>query len=142
VTAGEHYSILIVDDDPIVVRVVANRLAEFSPLRFATSGTDASPPAGSSRMIEPPTICAAVKPNMCSAPTFLDEESELISQPMLDVNAAKDAVARECSASPPATQATIQDLLGLLDGRNLQALDRFSAAVKGGLIDCACSRRR
>jgi diguanylate cyclase (GGDEF)-like protein len=41
VTAGEHYSILIVDDDPIVVRVVANMLAEFSPLRFATSGTDA-----------------------------------------------------------------------------------------------------
>ena len=40
-TAGEHYSILIVDDDPIVVRVVANMLAEFSPLRFATSGTEA-----------------------------------------------------------------------------------------------------
>jgi hypothetical protein len=48
-------------------------------------------------------------------------------QPMLDVNAAKDAVAaRESSASPPATQATIQDLLDLLDGRNLEALDRFS----------------
>jgi diguanylate cyclase (GGDEF)-like protein len=41
VTAGELYSILIVDDDPIVVRVVGNMLAEFSPLRFATSGTDA-----------------------------------------------------------------------------------------------------
>ena len=40
-TAGEHYSILIVDDDPIVVRVVANMLGEFSPLRFATSGMDA-----------------------------------------------------------------------------------------------------
>jgi len=48
-------------------------------------------------------------------------------QPMLDVNAAKDAAtARESSASPPATQATIQDLLDLLDGRNLDALDRFS----------------
>jgi diguanylate cyclase (GGDEF)-like protein len=41
VTEGEHCSILIVDDDPIVVRVVANMLAEFSPLRFATNGTDA-----------------------------------------------------------------------------------------------------
>jgi diguanylate cyclase (GGDEF)-like protein len=41
VTAGELYSILIVDDDPIVVRVVGNMLAEFSPLRFATSGADA-----------------------------------------------------------------------------------------------------
>jgi diguanylate cyclase (GGDEF)-like protein len=41
VTAGEHYSILIVDDDPIVVRVVGNMLAEFSPLRFSTSGADA-----------------------------------------------------------------------------------------------------
>ncbi|MDB6009156.1 MAG: diguanylate cyclase [Gammaproteobacteria bacterium] len=40
-TAGELYSILIVDDDPIVVRVMGNMLAEFSPLRFATSGTDA-----------------------------------------------------------------------------------------------------
>ena len=45
---------------------------------------------------------------------------------MLDVNTAKDAVAaRERSASPPATQATIQDLLGLLDARNLEALERF-----------------
>jgi diguanylate cyclase (GGDEF)-like protein len=41
VSAGERYNILIVDDDPIVIRVVANMLAEFSPLRFATSGTDA-----------------------------------------------------------------------------------------------------
>jgi diguanylate cyclase (GGDEF)-like protein len=38
---GELYGILIVDDDPIVVRVVGNMLAEFSPLRFATNGADA-----------------------------------------------------------------------------------------------------
>ena len=37
----EHYSILIVDDDPNVVRILKNILSDFAPLRFATSGKDA-----------------------------------------------------------------------------------------------------
>ena len=37
----EHCSILIVDDDPTVIRVLSNILAEFTPLRFATSGKTA-----------------------------------------------------------------------------------------------------
>jgi ABC-type transporter Mla subunit MlaD len=60
---------------------------------------------------------------------------------MLDVDAAKDAVAeRERSASPPATQATIQDLLDLLDGRDLEALERFRAvaASLSATLDGAC----
>ena len=38
---GDSFSILIVDDDAAVVRILRNILAEFSPLRFATSGADA-----------------------------------------------------------------------------------------------------
>jgi diguanylate cyclase (GGDEF)-like protein len=34
----ENFSILIVDDDPTVVRVLSSILSEFTPLRFATSG--------------------------------------------------------------------------------------------------------
>jgi PAS domain S-box-containing protein len=72
---------------------------------------------------QPREIVESLLQQLTAAFTALGEEV----QPMLDVNAAKDAVAaRGSSASPPATQATIQDLLGLLDGRNLQALDRFS----------------
>ena len=37
----ESFSILIVDDDATIVRVLRNILSEFSPLRFATSGADA-----------------------------------------------------------------------------------------------------
>ena len=50
------------------------------------------------------------------------------------------AAARESSASPPATQAAIQDLLDLLDGRNLEALDRFSevASSLSATLDGAC----
>lgn len=34
----QQFSILLVDDDPMVVRVLSRILAEFTPLRFATSG--------------------------------------------------------------------------------------------------------
>jgi PAS domain S-box-containing protein len=72
---------------------------------------------------QPREIVESLLAQLATAFTSLCEEV----QPMLDVNAAKDAAtARESSASPPATQATIQDLLDLLDGRNLDALDRFS----------------
>jgi PAS domain S-box-containing protein len=72
---------------------------------------------------QPREIVESLLAQLAAAFTSLCEEV----QPMLDVNAAKDAVAaRESSASPPATQATIQDLLDLLDGRNLEALDRFN----------------
>jgi CheY-like chemotaxis protein len=73
---------------------------------------------------QPREIVDSLLQQLAAAFTALSDEV----QPMLDVNAAKDAVAaRECSASPPATQATLQDLLDLLDGRNLEALDRFNA---------------
>ncbi|MDB6009154.1 MAG: hypothetical protein JWL65_1404 [Gammaproteobacteria bacterium] len=72
---------------------------------------------------QPRELVESLLQQLTAAFTALGEEV----QPMLDVNAAKDAVAaRGSSASPPATHATIQELLGLLDGRNLQALDRFS----------------
>jgi PAS domain S-box-containing protein len=73
-----------------------------------------------------PEMVESLLQQLAAAFTALCEEV----QPMLDVNAAKVAVAaRESSGSPPATQATIQDLLELLDGRNLQALDRFTAVA-------------
>jgi diguanylate cyclase (GGDEF)-like protein len=34
----EHFSILLVDDDTLVIRTLSRMLAEFAPLRFATSG--------------------------------------------------------------------------------------------------------
>jgi diguanylate cyclase (GGDEF)-like protein len=34
----EHFSILLVDDDSLVIRMMGRMLSEFSPLRFATSG--------------------------------------------------------------------------------------------------------
>lgn len=37
----EKFDILLVDDDPMMVRVLSRILAEFAPLRFATSGKDA-----------------------------------------------------------------------------------------------------
>ena len=40
-TDKEKFSILLVDDDPAVVRILRIILAEFTPLRFATSGRDA-----------------------------------------------------------------------------------------------------
>ena len=36
--AQEHFSILLVDDDPMVVRILSRILSDFVPLRFATSG--------------------------------------------------------------------------------------------------------
>jgi PAS domain S-box-containing protein len=75
---------------------------------------------------QPREIVESLLQQLAAAFTALGEEV----QPMLDVNAAKVAMAaRESSASPPATQATIQDLLELLDGRDLQALDRFTAVA-------------
>jgi HPt (histidine-containing phosphotransfer) domain-containing protein len=75
---------------------------------------------------QPREIVESLLQQLVAAFTALCEEV----QPMLDVNTAKDAVAaRERSASPPATQATIQDLLGLLDARNLEALDRFGVVA-------------
>jgi diguanylate cyclase (GGDEF)-like protein len=34
----EHFSILLVDDDSLVIRMMGRMLSEFTPLRFATSG--------------------------------------------------------------------------------------------------------
>jgi diguanylate cyclase (GGDEF)-like protein len=36
--APEHFSILLVDDDALMIRVFGRMLSEFAPLRFATSG--------------------------------------------------------------------------------------------------------
>jgi two-component system cell cycle response regulator len=36
--ASEDFSILLVDDDPLVIRVLSRMLTSFAPLRFATSG--------------------------------------------------------------------------------------------------------
>jgi CheY-like chemotaxis protein len=36
--APENFSILLVDDDFMVVRVLSRILVDFTPLRFATSG--------------------------------------------------------------------------------------------------------
>lgn len=36
--AKEKFSILLVDDDPMVIRILSRILCEFAPLRFATSG--------------------------------------------------------------------------------------------------------
>src|ERR1700674_6095669 len=36
--AQEHFSILLVDDDSMVVRILSHILSDFTPLRFATSG--------------------------------------------------------------------------------------------------------
>jgi diguanylate cyclase (GGDEF)-like protein len=36
--AHEHFSILLVDDDSMVVRILSRILSDFTPLRFATSG--------------------------------------------------------------------------------------------------------
>src|SRR6202521_2968525 len=36
--AQEHFSILLVDDDSMVVRILSHILSDFAPLRFATSG--------------------------------------------------------------------------------------------------------
>jgi diguanylate cyclase (GGDEF)-like protein len=36
--AQEQFNILLVDDDPMVVRILSHILCDFSPLRFATSG--------------------------------------------------------------------------------------------------------
>jgi CheY-like chemotaxis protein len=36
--AHERFSILLVDDEPIVVRILSRILGDFKPLRFATSG--------------------------------------------------------------------------------------------------------
>jgi len=41
VTDKRHFSILLVDDDATVVRALARILDEFTPMRFASSGTDA-----------------------------------------------------------------------------------------------------
>jgi len=86
---------------------------------------------------QPREIVESLLQQLVAAFTALSEEV----QPMLDVNVAKDAVAaRERSASPPATQATIQDLLGLLDARNLEALDRFDvvASSLSTTLSAAC----
>ena len=37
----QRCSILLVDDDPIIIRLLALILADYAPLRFATSGQDA-----------------------------------------------------------------------------------------------------
>jgi CheY-like chemotaxis protein len=37
----EHFSILLVDDDPIALQLLAAILAEFTPVRFAMSGQTA-----------------------------------------------------------------------------------------------------
>jgi diguanylate cyclase (GGDEF)-like protein len=34
----QHFSILLVDDDPMVIRILSRILAEFEPVRFATDG--------------------------------------------------------------------------------------------------------
>src|SRR4029077_5297221 len=36
--AHERFSILLVDDEPMVVRILSRILRDFKPLRFATSG--------------------------------------------------------------------------------------------------------
>jgi diguanylate cyclase (GGDEF)-like protein len=36
--AQEHFSILLVDDDTLVIRILSRILSDFAPLRFATSG--------------------------------------------------------------------------------------------------------
>lgn len=36
--APEKFSILLIDDDPMVVRIMGRMLSDFTPLRFATSG--------------------------------------------------------------------------------------------------------
>jgi CheY-like chemotaxis protein len=36
--AQERFSILLVDDDSMVVRILSHILSDFAPLRFATSG--------------------------------------------------------------------------------------------------------
>src|ERR1700719_1632425 len=36
--AREKFSILLVDDDPMVIRILSRILSDFTPLRFATSG--------------------------------------------------------------------------------------------------------
>jgi diguanylate cyclase (GGDEF)-like protein len=36
--AQQHFSILLVDDDPLVIRVLSRILSEFEPVRFATTG--------------------------------------------------------------------------------------------------------
>jgi CheY-like chemotaxis protein len=38
VQAQERFSILLVDDDSMVVRILSHILSDFAPLRFATSG--------------------------------------------------------------------------------------------------------
>ena len=38
VPAKEKFSVLIVDDDPTVIRILSRILSDFAPLRFATSG--------------------------------------------------------------------------------------------------------
>ena len=36
--ARENFSILLVDDDPVAVRILNRILCDFAPIRFATSG--------------------------------------------------------------------------------------------------------
>jgi CheY-like chemotaxis protein len=39
VPAKEKFSILLVDDDPTVIRILSRILSDYAPLRFATSAT-------------------------------------------------------------------------------------------------------